>query len=220
MSDFPNASLPPPPPIPQGSGGYGYQQPPAGLVKTSGLSIASLVLGILSMLGFTILTGIPAVICGHMGLSAIGKSRGALKGGGLAVGGLVTGYLAIVIGAVLIIGMFPLYGKILNEMKLKSALKSGYQIHSALTAYAAEHDDKYPDSLDDLVKEEYLERSVLTNLPKDAPANFWEYLGKGLNVNGDDQAILLRSKVMGKSRIVSRVNGTIKIVSADSMESD
>ena len=219
MSDFPNASLPPPP-IPQGSGAYGYQQPPAGPVKTSGLSIASLVLGILSMLGLTILTGIPAVICGHMGLSAIGKSRGSLKGGGLAIGGLVTGYLAIVIGAVLIIGMFPLYGKILNEMKLKSAMKSGYQIQIALTAYASEHDGKYPDSLDDLVKEEYLDLAVLNNVPKDSPPNFWEYLGKGMDMSGDDQAILLRSKVMGKSRIVARVNGSIKIVSSNSMDSD
>lgn len=63
--------------------------------KTAGLAIWSLVLGILSVICFSILAGIPAVICGHTALSRIKRSGGVLQGNGLAIGGLVTGYLSI-----------------------------------------------------------------------------------------------------------------------------
>jgi len=63
--------------------------------KNSGLAIWSLVLGILSLFCFSILAGIPAVICGHTALSRIKHSAGALRGSGLALGGLITGYLSI-----------------------------------------------------------------------------------------------------------------------------
>src|SRR5437879_8475097 len=63
--------------------------------KKSGLAIWSLVLGILSITCFSFLSGIPAVICGHMARSRIKNSGGALQGEGLALGGLITGYVSI-----------------------------------------------------------------------------------------------------------------------------
>src|SRR5580698_10095170 len=68
--------------------------------KTSPLAIWSLALGIISLVlpCFAILTAIPGVICGHMGLARINKSGGALTGNGLAIGGLITGYIGIVWG--------------------------------------------------------------------------------------------------------------------------
>jgi len=63
--------------------------------KTSALAIWSLVLGILSLFCFTIFSAIPGVICGHKALSRIKGSGGALNGQGLAIAGLVTGYLGI-----------------------------------------------------------------------------------------------------------------------------
>lgn len=68
---------------------------PTSQPKTSGLAIWSLVLGILSLLCFTIFAGIPGVICGHKALSKIKRSSGALTGQGLAIAGLITGYLGI-----------------------------------------------------------------------------------------------------------------------------
>jgi hypothetical protein len=65
-------------------------QPP-----TSQLAIWSLVLGLLSFVCFSIFTAIPAVICGHKALNRINSSGGGLTGKGLAIGGLITGYLAI-----------------------------------------------------------------------------------------------------------------------------
>ena len=63
-------------------------QAPALGVKTSGLAIASFVLGMLGFCTFFI-TAIPAVILGIIGLVKIGKSGGKLKGNGFAIAGIV-----------------------------------------------------------------------------------------------------------------------------------
>jgi hypothetical protein len=63
--------------------------------STSGLAIWSLVLGILSLLCAPLVAAIPGVICGHMALGRIKRSGGAVAGQGLAIAGLVTGYLGI-----------------------------------------------------------------------------------------------------------------------------
>lgn len=78
-----------------------YQQ------KTDGGAIASLILGIASIvLCLNIFTGIPAIITGHISYSKIKKSMGRLKGEGMALTGLILGYLSLptvlIIAAVLI----------------------------------------------------------------------------------------------------------------------
>ncbi len=63
-------------------------QAPALGVKTSGLAIAALILGILSI--FTLgLTAIPAIILGIISLVTIEKSGGRITGRGFAIGGIV-----------------------------------------------------------------------------------------------------------------------------------
>lgn len=64
-------------------------------VRTDGKAIGSLVCGILSLFCFSIFTGIPAVILGHLSRSAIRQSMGRLKGEGMALAGLITGYISI-----------------------------------------------------------------------------------------------------------------------------
>ena len=65
----------------------GMMNPP-----TSGLATASLVLGITSFVVCGLL-GIPAVICGHMALNQIDNSALPMGGRGMAIAGLVCGYL-------------------------------------------------------------------------------------------------------------------------------
>ena len=66
--------------------------------------MASLILGIVAIV-FCLgpLTGIPAVICGHVAQSRIRKSAGAMTGDGMALAGLILGYVSFVF--VLVIGM-------------------------------------------------------------------------------------------------------------------
>lgn len=70
---------------------YRPYQPP----KTDGGAIASMVLGIASfVLCLSFLAGIPAVILGHISRSKIKKSMGRLQGNGMALAGLILGYIS------------------------------------------------------------------------------------------------------------------------------
>ena len=94
---------PPPPPAP----GSPYQPPMAAGTYVpanpmSGLAIASFVCGVLALVTFTFLPGIPAVICGHMAISRIAAPGARLSGKGFAVAGLITGYLSMLV----LVGLF------------------------------------------------------------------------------------------------------------------
>ena len=98
-------------PAPSSSQPYGqpYGQPYAAPLKSNGLTIASMICGIASVLlcwVYLILPlalGIPAVIMGHISLKKI-KNDPALGGKPMAITGLITGYVGIGLG--LIIGVF------------------------------------------------------------------------------------------------------------------
>lgn len=57
-----------------------------------GTAIASLVLGILGFL-CGMFTAIPAIVCGHLALGKIRRSSGAFGGQGIAIAGVVLGYV-------------------------------------------------------------------------------------------------------------------------------
>ena|SRR5437763_14630951 len=92
-------SPPPPPPVPV--------YPPTGLIgyrpvsQTNGLAVASLVAAIV---WFGWLGSVCAVIFGHISLAQIKKSGGRETGYGLAVAGLVIGYVALAALALAIAG--------------------------------------------------------------------------------------------------------------------
>jgi type IV pilus assembly protein PilA len=67
----------------------------AGQPETDGKATGSLILGILSLLCFSFLAGIPAVVLGHMSRKSIAESMGRLKGDGMALAGLIMGYISI-----------------------------------------------------------------------------------------------------------------------------
>jgi hypothetical protein len=85
--------------------------PAAGPTKTSGLAVASLVLGILSC-GLMIFTGIPAIVCGIMGLNRIARSERdpagpRLTGQGMAITGLILSSLTTLLLPLLVALLLP-----------------------------------------------------------------------------------------------------------------
>lgn len=112
----------PPPPISAGRPGAARPQSVGGPQKTSGLAIASLVLSLLGCFGITALAGI---ICGHMARSRIRKDP-SLGGGGLALAGLIIGYVMFV----LTIGWWTLFTvgfmKGFNEARHQAKLGGGF----------------------------------------------------------------------------------------------
>jgi hypothetical protein len=114
--------------------------------KTSGLAIWSLVLGILSLVCFSILTGIPGVICGHMAYSRIKRSAGALTGQGLAIAGLITGYMGIAWAVFLIPMMLaiaiPNFVKARETAQINMCINNLRQIDGAKQQWALENGKK------------------------------------------------------------------------------
>lgn len=86
---------------------YASYPPRSPKPKTNGLAIASMVLGILSLVFFCAwffpVMPILAVVFGHIALSQIRKQGTA--GRGMAIAGLVTGYIGLAITVVMIILM-------------------------------------------------------------------------------------------------------------------
>ena len=93
MTTIPAPPPPPPPPV-----GWGSNQP-IQRQTTSGFAVAALVLGI-AELCTGIFGGILAVIFGNLALARIDESDGAQKGRGMAITGIVLGWIAIGLTAV------------------------------------------------------------------------------------------------------------------------
>jgi len=111
--------------------------------KTSGLAIWSLVLGILSLACFSIFAAIPGVICGHKALSRIKRSSGAIAGQGLAMAGLITGYIGIALAIVVIPMMLaiaiPNFVKARETALMNACINNLRQIDGAKQQWALEN---------------------------------------------------------------------------------
>lgn len=88
--------------------------------RTSALAITSLVLGILSLVGCCLTgvpLGVPAGLIGAIALVRIGSSQGRLGGRGLAIGGIVTGTIGLVLQVVMFVAAGQLAGMMNSQAK-------------------------------------------------------------------------------------------------------
>lgn len=107
LDPYQDTALEPPPPDVEpaswpGYGPYGYgpyPAPPWQPAGTSGMAVASLVLGIAGLVCAGLLAAVPAVVLGHLARSQI---RRTWQGGaGIALAGLILGYITIAADALL-----------------------------------------------------------------------------------------------------------------------
>ncbi|MBN1816892.1 MAG: DUF4190 domain-containing protein [Sedimentisphaerales bacterium] len=109
--------------------------------KTSGLAIATLILGILAPL--TIVTALPAVICGILALVNISGSRGRLKGVGMAVAGILLPIL-IVPMMMLIAILLPALSQARNVAQREVCRIKLSSLSIAMMVYANDYEDNVP----------------------------------------------------------------------------
>lgn len=97
----PGAWSPPPGPPPPG-------YPPAAQRRTNPLAIVSLVAGLVQFVCLFVVGAVTAIVTGHLARRAIRRSGGAEGGDGLALAGLVLGYVgvALAVAATLVIAVF------------------------------------------------------------------------------------------------------------------
>ena len=80
----------------------GYSTQPAippsapALGTTNGFAIASLVLGIVGITGFPLIPSVLALIFGYKGKKQIDRSGGAEQGRGIAIAGIVLGWIGTI----------------------------------------------------------------------------------------------------------------------------
>ncbi|MFT4256423.1 MAG: DUF4190 domain-containing protein [Pseudoxanthomonas sp.] len=78
--------------------------------QTSTLAIISLVAGILGWTLFPFLGSIGAIITGHLARREIRNGHGALDGDGLAIGGLILGWLAVLVAILAVLAFVLFFG--------------------------------------------------------------------------------------------------------------
>jgi hypothetical protein len=78
--------------------------------QTSPLAVVSLVAGILGWTLLPVLGSIVAIVCGHLARAEIRRSPETLEGDGLALAGLILGYLVIGLSVLLVIGAILFFG--------------------------------------------------------------------------------------------------------------
>jgi len=111
--------------------------------RTPPLAIWSLVLGILSLTCFSFLTGIPAVICGHVAQGKIRRSGGLPGGSGMALAGLITGYISIALAIFVLPILFsialPNFVKARNMALQNACINNLRQLEGAIEMWALEN---------------------------------------------------------------------------------
>ena len=109
-------------------------------VKTSGLAIAALVLGILSFFTFG-LTALPALVLGIISLVIIEKSGGRITGRGFAITGIVAPVLGLVPLMAILMPALARTRQIALRMVCGTNLSG---IGRAMIIYSGDYDEEYP----------------------------------------------------------------------------
>jgi hypothetical protein len=108
----------------QGGQPYGYGAAP---LPKNNLGVWSLVLGILSVLGCGLFTGIAAIITGSKSRKA--AAEGQADNGGMGMAGLIMGWIGTVLVTLAWIGYFVFLGVLVNSSEFQDSfeeLDSGY----------------------------------------------------------------------------------------------
>jgi prepilin-type processing-associated H-X9-DG protein len=148
LAEFPDfaealkAAAPPPTPRPMPS----IAVPVAAAVspKTSGLAIASLVLGVLGLFtcGATALVGL---VLGIVAIVQIEKSKGQVGGKGLALAGTITsGAFLLLVPAMMAAMLLPALAKAKQRATMISCMSNVKQLNVGLMMYADANQDKLP----------------------------------------------------------------------------
>lgn len=176
--------------------------------RTNPLAGWSLGLGLGSLL-CGIFTAIPAVICGHMAISRINRSGGRETGRGLAITGLVAGYLMIAILPIMIALMVPTFAIVQEKAIEAKSMANARQIVVSCRQYAGDHDGRYPPDLETLVNEGVITDDTILRCPllKDDTQIGYHYFGASMgNTDAGDKVILISKAANRKGERVVAFN--------------
>lgn len=186
----------------------------------AGLAIAALVIGIVSLItcGLLGVGALAAIICGHVALSKIAASQGTLKGRGMAMTGLIMGYVSIALVVVSILASLavPTFTRIQERGEMTKVVSEGKQLITACKLYAADNNGIMPDNLEQLVTAGILEGpQQLEELLTDNTGQLsFEYVGAGKTDADAGDTVILEGLIQysGNKRIVGYLDSSVTVV--------
>ncbi|HEV7867851.1 MAG TPA: DUF4190 domain-containing protein [Chthoniobacteraceae bacterium] len=150
--------------------------------RTSSAAVASMILGILAFVTCG-LTSIPAVICGHVSLSNIKRLGGRLGGRGMAIAGLITGYVSIGFLLLFIVGSFlagfslPVIAEVKHRAETARVTTQLKHIGLACLVYAEQHEGRFPSKPEELVPDLLAAEELVFTSSPGAAAPVFQYFG-------------------------------------------
>jgi len=125
--------------------GVAGQTPPAApaAAPATGLATVSLLLGILGITCLGI-TAIPAIICGHIALSRTRRSPATYGGFGMALAGLIMGYIGLFMLLILPAMLLPALAKAKSRAQAINCTNNMKQLGLAFKIWAIDNEDQFP----------------------------------------------------------------------------
>jgi prepilin-type processing-associated H-X9-DG protein len=115
--------------------------------RTSGLAIASLVLGLLGLFSFG-LGALVGLVLGIVGLRQIGQSEGRVQGQGLAIAGIVVSGLVLVMMFVFLpitaAILFPVFAQAREKARASVCMSHVKQLGAAMMLYSEDYEGRWP----------------------------------------------------------------------------
>jgi hypothetical protein len=196
-------------PVPQSVGPGSPPSITSNSPRASGLAVASLVLGIMSFVGCSILTGIPAIIAGHIAHNRSRKEPQRFGGGGLATAGFVLGYCSLAFLPIMAGLMLPALAKAKDKAQRINCVSNMKQIGLAARMWSNDHNGKFPPDFHSMSNE--LASPKVLVCPGDSskakPMNWsefspdnvsYEYLLPGYDEkNGQPQTVVFQCPIHG-----------------------
>ena len=181
---------------------------PSNRAPASGLAIASLVMGVLSFVGCSIFTGIPAIIAGHIAHNRSRKSPQQFGGGGLAIAGFVLGYFSLAFIPILAGLMLPALAKAKDRAQRINCVSNMKQIGLAARMWSNDHGGKFPPDFASMSNELFTPKILVCpgdssktramNWSEFGPGNVtYEYLEPGIDEKNAAQTVVFQCPVHG-----------------------
>ena len=131
---------------------------------TPGIATASLVCGILGITCLGPFGAIPAVICGHVAKSKIKASGGSLQGDGLALAGLIMGYVGIGLTLIMVPMLaaisIPAFMKAKDSAQRNACVNNLRLIDSAKEQASLEHNYQNGATIPEEILSTYLQKGL------------------------------------------------------------